>query len=478
MHLSALLLSRMQFAWVIALHILLPAFTVGLSCFVATLELVWWATGRDVYRRLSAFWIRIFAVSFGMGVVSGIVMPFQFGTNWSRFTDATGNIIGGPMAYEVLTAFFLESAFLGVLLFGRTLVPRWAHAMAAVFVALGTLLSSFWILAVNSWMQTPAGYTLVDGRFFPSSIFAIIFNPSFPYRLAHTVSAFVVTTAFVILSAGAYYLRRNRAPEEARVMVRMSLFFLTIMVPLQMVLGDLHGLNTREHQPAKLAAMEGLWNTGRGVSATLFALPDAQAETNRFEIAIPHVGSLYLTHHWNGEVQGLKDFPRNDRPPVAIVFFAFRIMVGVALLMAVIVIWGLCLWRGRRLYSDRYWLALCRWCAPLGFIAVLAGWTTTEVGRQPWTVYGLMRTADSVTPSLQTGDVAVSLSLYMLCYLFIFGSGFVLLRRMVRAGPGTSSAAATGGTATPTPRRPARPLSALASNDQHDADDTGDKHGR
>lgn len=476
---DALLLSRFQFAWVIALHILLPAFTVGLSCYIATLEVLWWWTGRDTYRRLSAFWLRIFAVSFGMGVVSGIVMPFQFGTNWSRFIAATSDSIGSLMTYEVLTAFFLESAFLGVLLFGRTLVPRWAHVMSALLVALGTLLSSFWILATNSWMQTPTGYKIVDGRFVPQSMMAIIFNPSFPYRLAHTVTAFLVTTAFVILAVGAHYLLKGRAPDESRVMVRMSLFFLTIAVPVQIVLGDAHGLNTLKYQPTKIAAMEGLWETRTRVPANLFSIPDDDEERNHFEIAIPVLGSLYLTHDPNGLVHGLKDWPKRDRPVVPIVFFAFHIMVGVALVMLGVVIRGLTLWRGRRLYDRRGWLHACRLAGPLGFIAVIAGWTTTEAGRQPWTVYGLMRTADSVSPSLTTGDVALSLFLYVVCYIVIFGGGLILLRRLVKLG-----LEAIGD---PNPanvdRRAARPLSAARKPDdggdtvQNPLPDTGGRHG-
>ncbi|MGR3908996.1 cytochrome ubiquinol oxidase subunit I [Burkholderia sp. SR8] len=464
MEIDALLLSRFQFAWVIALHILLPAFTVGLSCYIATLEVLHWATGRDVYARLSRFWLRIFAVSFGMGVVSGIVMPFQFGTNWSRFVAATSNVVGGFMAYEVLTAFFLESAFLGVLLFGRTRVPRWAHAMSAVMVALGTLLSSFWILAVNSWMQTPTGYRIVDGRFYPDSMLSVLLSPSFPFRLTHTVTAFLVTTAFVILGVGAHYLLQRRALEESRVMVKMALFFLTIAVPVQIALGDAHGLNTLEHQPTKLAAMEGLWDTGRGVRATLFALPDETSETNRFEVSIPKLGSLYLTHDWNGLVHGLKDWPRDRRPPVAVVFFAFHLMVGLGVVMLLIIVRGLTLWRGRRLYERRGWLAACRVAIPIGFFAVLAGWTTTEAGRQPWTVYGLMRTADSVTPSLTTGDVALSLALYVISYIVIFGSGFVLLRRLVRIGPTAPVRPHAGEPESDASARSARPLSAVSAS--------------
>lgn len=454
---DALLLSRIQFAWVIALHILLPAFTVGLGCYVATLEVRWWITKDDVVRRLSAFWIRIFAVSFGMGVVSGIVMPFQFGTNWSRFSDRTSNVLGGLFAYEVLTAFFLEAAFLGILLFGRKLVPRWAHAFSAVVVALGTLLSSFWILAVNSWMQTPVAFEMIDGRFFPTSMLNVIFNPSFPYRLVHTVTAFVVTTAFVILAVGCFYLRRGRFLPESKIMIRMALLFLMVMVPFQIVMGDLHGVNTLQYQPAKLAAMEGLWDTGKGVPASLFALPDQAAETNHFEIAIPKLASLYLTHDWNGEVKGLKAFPKEDRPPVAIVYFAFRIMVGLGLLMLALVITGLVLWRRQRLFESRWYLRLCTWTGPIGFIAVLAGWTTTEVGRQPWVVYGLMRTSEALTPSLTTNNVWLSLAGYVVSYIFIFGGGLVMLRRLVRIGP---APAMEDDTSDSHPLRPARPLSA------------------
>jgi cytochrome d ubiquinol oxidase subunit I len=433
--LDALLLSRIQFAWVIAFHILLPAFTVGLACYVATLEVRYWISKDETIRRLSAFWIKIFAISFGMGVVSGLVMPFQFGTNWSRFTDAASNVIGSLLAYEVVTAFFLEAAFLGILLFGRKLVPQWAHAFSAVMVALGTVLSSFWILAVNSWMQTPAGYEIIDGRFFPTSMFDVIFTPSFPYRLAHTVTAFLVTTAFVILATGAYYLRRNRSPAESKIMMRMSLLFLAATVPLQIVIGDLHGLNTLQHQPAKVAAMEGLWETGRGVAASLFAIPDAEAEMNHFEIAIPKLASWYLTHDINGEVKGLKEWPKEDRPPVAIVYFAFRIMVGIGMLMLFVVVVGLILWKRGKLFNTNWYLRLCTWTGGVGFIAVLAGWTTTEVGRQPWVVYGLMRTEHAVTPTLTGTDVALSLTAYVLSYLVIFGCGLILLRRLVRIGP-------------------------------------------
>ncbi len=455
---DALFLSRLQFAWLIAFHILLPAFTVGLSCYVATLEVRYWLRRDDTVRRLSAFWIKIFAISFGMGVVSGIVMPFQFGTNWSRFTDATSNVVGALLAYEVVTAFFLESAFLGVLLFGRKLVPQWAHALSAILVALGTVLSSFWILAVNSWMQTPAGFEIIDGRFFPLSLSAVIFTPSFPYRLAHTLSAFLITTGFVILAVGAYYVRRGMALAESRIMMRMSLLFLAGFVPLQIVLGDLHGLNSLKYQPSKVAAMEGLWETQRGVAASLFAIPDETAERNHFEISIPKLASLYLTHDWDGEVKGLKEWPRQDRPPVGVVYFAFRIMVGIGMLMLAVVVTGLILWRRGRLFDTGWYLRVCQYAGTSGFIAVLAGWTVTEVGRQPWVVYGLMRTSEGVTPSLTTMDVVISLSAYVLAYFVIFGGGYVLMRRLVRIGPTPETEAEPFNEGT----RPKRPISAVS----------------
>jgi cytochrome bd ubiquinol oxidase subunit I len=423
--LDPVLLSRLQFAWVVGWHILLPAFTVGLASFIAMLEGVHAATQNPIFLRLSQFWLRVFAISFGMGVVTGIVMPFQFGTNWSRYSDAAGNVISPLLAYEGLTAFFLESAFLGVLLFGRKLVPPAMHFVAALLVAAGTLFSSFWILATNSWMQTPAGHQVIDGRFLPESWMEIIFSPSFVYRLAHTVSAFYITTAFVVLGVAAYTLRRGLFVAEGRVMLRLALWFLAIFVPLQMVLGDMHGLNTLKYQPAKLAAMEGLWDTGR----------DMRAERNDAEIAIPKLGSLYLTHSWDGEVKGLKDFPPDERPPVPIVYFAFRIMVGIAVVMFATVACGLLLLWRRRVDTTVWYLKLCQLVFPLGFIAVIAGWTTTEVGRQPWTIYGLLRTADSVSPSLTGFDVLLSLLLYVAVYLIMYPVGLALMLRIVRAGP-------------------------------------------
>jgi cytochrome d ubiquinol oxidase subunit I len=457
MHLDPEFLSRIQFAWVVGWHVLLPAFTIGLASFIAFLEGAYTLTKRPVFANLSQFWLRIFAISFGMGVVTGIVMPFQFGTNWSRFSDVAGNVISPLLAYEGLTAFFLEATFLGVLLFGRKLVPPVMHFVAAVLVAVGTLSSSFWIIATNSWMQTPVGYEAIDGRFFPKDWFEIIFSPSFPYRLTHTVSAFYVTTAFVVLGVGAYTVRRGQSLAESRMMLRLALWFLAIFVPLQVFLGDLHGLNTLEHQPAKLAAIEGLWDGGRGVPASIIGWPDQKAERNIAEIAIPKFGSLYLTHSWDGAVKGLKDFPPDQRAPVAIVYFAFRIMVGIALLMLAVVTAGFVLMARGRLDQTRWYLRLCQVTTCLGFIAVIAGWTTTEVGRQPWTVYGLMRTADSVSPSLAGADVLISLLLYVAVYLVIYPVGLSIMLRLVWRGPVASAEAAPVVSG-----RPKSPIEALA----------------
>ena len=435
MELDALFLSRLQFAWVVIWHVMLPAFTVGTASYIAVLETAHFFTRREVYLRLSTFWIKIFSISFGMGVVSGIVMPFQFGTNWSRLSDAAANVLAPLLAYEALTAFFLEAAFLGVLLFGRNLVPRWAYLAATLMVALGTLLSTFWILSANSWMQTPAGYELVDGRFFPASWVDAIFNPSFPYRLAHTVCAFYITTGFMVMGIAAYLVRRGTFAEEGRVMIKMTLWLLTVLVPLQFYLGDSQGLNTGKYQPAKLAAIEAIWDTGGSQPWVLFAIPDDKAAKNLYAIEIPYLGSLILTHSLDGVVTGLKDFPAENRAPVAFPFFGFRIMLGLAGIMLCLVLWGNWLrFRGRLMTTPLYLRAL-QYCMPIGFFAVIAGWVTTEVGRQPWTIYNLLRTADSVSPSLTGTDVLISLIGYICVYLFVYPTGIILMARVVRKGP-------------------------------------------
>jgi cytochrome d ubiquinol oxidase subunit I len=435
MHLDPLILSRLQFAWVIGLHILLPAFTIGLASYIALLEGIHFITGREIYLRKSMFWTKIFAISFGMGVVSGIVMPFQLGTNWSRYADVTANVLSPLFAYEGLTAFFLEAAFLGVLLFGRSLVPRWAHFVAALMVALGTLLSSFWILAANSWMQTPAGYKIIEGRFFPVDWLAIIFNPSFPYRFGHNTVGFYITTGFVVISVGAYLIRKGKFAEEGRTMFSMTFWLLAILIPLQIFLGDLHGLNTLKYQPAKLAAIEANWETEKRAPLTLFAIPDEKNEINHAVIDIPFLSSLILTHDLNGVVPGLKQWPADQRAPVAIPFFSFRIMVCLGFIMLVLIILSLWLRMRHRLFDTIWFLRLCQYVGPIGFITVIAGWVTTEVGRQPWTVYGLLKTANSVTPSLSGIDVILSLAGYMAVYLIIFPVGLLLMARIVRNGP-------------------------------------------
>ena len=447
-------LSRIQFAFLIAFHFLLPAFTIGLASYIAVLEALYLKTRRETYLRISAFWIRIFAVSFGMGVVSGIVMPFQFGTNWSRYSEATAAVVAPLMGYEALTAFFLEAAFLGVLLFGRKLVPPWMHLASAIIVAVGTLFSAFWILAANSWMHTPAGFEVIDGKFIPTSWIEVIFNPSFPYRLVHTVVAVYLTTAFTVIGVAAWFLRHGRHLEESRVMIAMGVMLASLLVPLQAALGDLHGLNTLEHQPQKLAAMEGIWESGTGQPAVIFALPDETLEKNHAEVSIPLLASFYLTHDWHGHVAGLKDFAKEDRPPVAPVFFGFRVMVGMWAVMLGLTVWAWVLALRRRLYSSSAFQRAAICAIPAGYIAVTAGWITTEVGRQPWVVYGHLRTADAVTPTLTGGDVLVSLVLYVVVYALIFGAGVYYLVRLVQRG-------IPDGLPEPGPdQRPARPLSA------------------
>ena len=475
MELDPLMLSRLQFAFVIAFHIIFPAFTVGLASYIAMLEGQYLARGDERYLRASKFWLRIFAVSFGMGVVSGIVMPFQLGTNWALFSDKTANVVGPLLAYEGLTAFFLEAGFLGVLLFGRDRVPQWAHFGAAVLVAAGTLFSSFWILAFNSWMQTPAGFTVEAGRFVPTDFVAVIFNPSFPYRLLHTVAAFYVSTGFVVLGVAAYHLAHGQHRETANLMAQMALGFLAIMTPLQIFLGDVHGLNTLQYQPAKIAAMEGLWETRAPAPSVLFAIPDQQAQANRFEVAVPKLASLYLTHSLDGKVMGLKAFARADQPPVLPVFFAFRIMVGIGVLVLGVAWWGVwLLWRGR-LETARGYLRVAQWMLPSGFIAVLAGWTVAEVGRQPWSVYGLLRTADSVSPTLTGLDVTLSLLFTLIVYAALYAAGAYYLVRLAREGPGDAATPtpAEGEASAPAPAaRAAGPLSATPS-----AFEKGDPHG-
>jgi len=435
-YLDAAILARAQFAFTVSFHIIFPAFSIGLASYLMVLEALWLRTGDDAYLRLFKYWMKIFAVAFGMGVVSGIVMSYQFGTNWSVFSDKAGPVIGPLMAYEVLTAFFLEAGFLGVMLFGMGRVSRSLHFTATVMVAFGTLLSATWILSVNSWMQTPAGHAINDvGQFVPVDWLAIIFNPSFLYRLVHMVLAAYLTTAFVVGAVGAWHLLRDTANVEARRMFSMAMWMAAIVAPLQIFAGDMHGLNTLEHQPIKVAAMEGHWDRQTGAPLILFALPDAQAEENHYEISIPHLSALILTHSWDGETPGLKDVSPEDRPPVAIVFWSFRIMIAIGMLMMLVGAVSLFLrWRGK-LYDAGWFHRAAVAMGPAGFVAVLAGWVTTEVGRQPYTVYGLLRTADSMSP-IDAPAVAASLLAFVIVYFLLFGAGTLYILKMMNRAPG------------------------------------------
>jgi cytochrome d ubiquinol oxidase subunit I len=454
MSFDPVLIARVQFGFTIAFHIIFPAFTIGLSAYIAVLLVLWVASGRALFNRLARYWTKIFAVSFGMGVVSGVVLSYQFGTNWSHFSVVVGNVIGPLLGYEVLSAFFLEATFLGILLFGWDRAPPWLSALSAIIVATGTAISAFWILSANSWMQTPAGHEIRDGIVYPLDWLAIVFNPSFPYRIAHMVTAAYLTTAFVVLAVGARYLLANRHADEARVMMRMAIGLIAILAPLQLLIGDQHGLNTLQHQPVKIAAMEAHWDGSKPGDFELFAWPDEKAETNRFAISIPHGASLIITHDPNGLFPGLTSVPPQDRPPVVPVFFAFRIMVGIGLLMIAAGWLGLLLWWRGRLFDTRWYLWLLARAWWIGFVAVICGWVVTETGRQPWIAYGILRTADAISP-VSAASVAVSLALFVIVYGIVFGFGIYYINRLIARGPEGASVA------TPKSWRPGRPLSAV-----------------
>jgi cytochrome d ubiquinol oxidase subunit I len=433
--LDAVFLARLQFAFTIGFHIVLPAFSIGLASYLMVLEGLWLATGRQVYLDLFQFWLKAFSLVFAMGVVSGIVMSYEFGTNWGRFSDRAGPIIGPLMGYEVLTAFFLEAGFLGIMLFGLRRVGPVLHFLATCIVALGTLISAFWILSANSWMQTPQGYTVsADGRFLPADWAAVIFNPSFTVRLPHMVLASYLCVAFFVGAVGAWHLLHDATNKPARTMFSMAMWMALLAAPLQIVMGDIHGLNTLHYQPEKVAALEGDWDSGRGVPLILFGWPNMRTEHTDYALELPHLGSLILTHAWNGEIKGLKEWKAQDRPYAPVVFWAFRIMVGLGFLMAATGIAGAVLRCRGRLYSTPWLLRLMVLLAPVGFLALLAGWVVTEVGRQPYTVYGLLRTAESASP-IATPGVATSLAAFAVVYLIVFGSGFAYLARLVLRRP-------------------------------------------
>jgi len=440
---DAALLARLQFAFTIVFHIIFPSFTIGLSAYIATLGAMWLRTGREHYHLLMRFWTKIFAVSFAMGVVSGIVMSYEFGTNWSRFSVIVGNVVGPLIGYEVLTAFFLEATFLGVLLFGFNKVPPWLYVMSAIFVAVGTSMSAFWILSANSWMQTPAGYEMRDGIAYPTDWIAVVFNPSFPYRFAHMLNAAYLTTGFVVMAVGARYLLGGKYIAEGRTMLRMAIGLTAILAPLQLFIGDQHGLNTLKHQPIKVAAMEGHWDGSQPGDLELFAWPDEKAETNRFSISIPHGASLILTHNWDGLFPGLKSVPAADRPPVKPVFFAFRIMVGIGLVMIATALFGALLWWRGRLFETRWYLHIMAQCWWIGFVAVISGWVVTETGRQPWIVEGVLRTAEATSP-VPAASIASTLALFVVCYGVVFWMGIYYINRLINRGPEQRVADAEG----------------------------------
>jgi len=428
-------LARLQFAFTISFHICFPAFTIGLGSWLAVLEWRWLKTGNSVYAEVYRMWVKIFAVTFGMGVVSGVVMSFQFGTNWSVFADRAGNVLGPLLGYEVLTAFFLEASFLGIMLFGWDRVSPRMHFASTVIVASGTLISAFWILSANSWMQTPQGFRIgEEGLYYPTSWLAVIFNPSFPYRFVHMVTAAYLTTAFVVSGIGAYYLWRGLHIRHARIMFGMAMVMAVFVAPAQLLLGDMHGLNTFKHQPVKVAAMEGIWETEKGAALRLFGWPDQIEEETKYALEIPKLSSLILTHRLNGEVRGMKEWPADQRPPAAWVFWTFRVMVGIGVLMIATGIFALILHLKKRLFDTRWFQYWCMALTPSGFLAVLAGWFVTEIGRQPWMVYGVLRTSDSLSP-VTGSPVALSLAAFVVTYLFVFGAGSYYIRHLIGKGP-------------------------------------------
>jgi len=429
-------LSRIQFAFTISYHIIFPTITIGLSLYIAYMEGMWLRTNNTVYLQQVKFWMKPFAVTFGMGVVSGVVLSYEFGTNFSKFSEIVGPVLAPLLAYEVLTAFFLEAGFLGIMLFGWNRVSPRVHFLATCTVALGTVCSSFWILAANSWMHTPAGYEIIDGQFQVTSWLEVIFNPSFPYRLAHMLLASFLSASLFIAGIHAYYLLKKKHTEFSKIGFSTAMTAILILAPVQIFVGDLHGLNVSQNQPVKLAAMEGIWQTQKGAALRLFAWPDADTESNKYEIAIPKLASLIVTHEWDGEIAGLDQVSAEDRPPVPVVFFAFRIMLGLGGLMLMLGIAGLIARKVGCLFNFKPLLGLSIIMIPAGVIATLAGWYVVEVGRQPWLVQGLVRTADVISP-LPAQHVALTLVLFVAVYSTLFFTYLYFIRKLVLKGPPT-----------------------------------------
>jgi cytochrome d ubiquinol oxidase subunit I len=458
MELDPVILSRVQFGFVISFHIIFPAFTIGLAAWLATIEGARLVTGNLLYRRVFDFWLPIFAVSFGMGVVTGIVMAFQFGTNWGVLAVKTGSIQGPLLGYEGFTAFMLEATFFGVMLLGRTRVAPWFYFFSCCMVALGTMFSSFWILANNSWMQVPLGHTMVDGKIVPSDWMQIVFGPVQMVRWPHMLLAAFLTSGMCVAATGAWYLLRGVHREEGRVMLHWALALVAVAIPVQLFFGHLTGEYVLKHQPAKFAAIEARWQNQQPADEVLIAIPDEAHERNLYAITVPKLGSFIASGNFTSAEVGLESFPREDRPPVAIPFFAFRLMVGMGLIMlAVSWLGNLLRWRGK-LESSRWFLWATFLSFPTGFIAILTGWYTAEVGRQPWVVYGLLRTRDAVTPALTTNDVLFSLSVYVAVYFLFVAFGIYYIYKLLRDGPRVEAAALTHVTAS-------RPLAVAARSE-------------
>jgi cytochrome bd ubiquinol oxidase subunit I len=435
MAVTALLLSRLQFAFTISFHIIFPSFTIGLAAWLTILEALHLATDRPAYRVVFEFWLKIFGVAFGLGVVSGIVMAFQFGTNWDVLARKTGPIQGVLLSYETFTAFFLEASFFGILVFGRPRVPPWFYLFSTAMVALGTTLSAFWIMVNNSWMQAPVGYAIENGEYVPTDWPKIIFSPVLWVRFPHMLLACYITGAFCVAATGAWYLLRGKFHSEARIMLRMGLFLAAVLVPIQLFFGHLTGDYVHEYQPAKFAAIEARWHDEQPAAEVLIAIPDPRRETNDYAIQIPVLGSLIGSMSFDSKEVGLTDFPLADRPPMIIPFFAFRVMVGCGLIMLLLAWAGSYLNIKGSIEQNRPLLWATFLGFPLPFIAILTGWFTAEVGRQPWTVYGVLRTADSVTPFLTARAATISLIVFCAVYAFIFAFGIFYIHRLLRAGP-------------------------------------------
>lgn len=436
--LDAVLLARIQFAFTVSFHIIFPAFTIGLASWLAVVEGLYLRTGKKIYEDIYRMWIKIFAVCFGLGVVSGVVMSYQFGTNWSLFSDKVGNVIGPLLGYEVLTAFFLEASFLGIMLFGWGRVSKKMHFVSTVIVAVGTVISAFWILSANSWMQTPQGFEIrEDGLFYPTNWLEVIFNPSFPYRFFHMVTGAYLTTAFVVGGVSAYYLLTKKHVKHAKIMFAMAMLMAVFVAPTQLLIGHAHGENTMHHQPIKVAAMEGNWERGGHKPLYLFGMPNEETETTDYGIKIPDGASWVLTGKAEGEIPGLKDVVAEDRPPVAIVFWSFRVMVGLGLAMIFTGLIAVILYFKKRLFDFRPFLMWCVAMLPSGFVAILAGWFVTEVGRQPYTAYGVLRTGESISPVIAE-QVLLSLVIFIIVYTLLFGAGSYYIVKLVKKGPAQS----------------------------------------